>query len=446
MSDADRLRSTLKHINIDGVLAGVCDLNGILRGKRIPLSQIDKVMEEGLKMPLSLVGVDIWGEDVLGNGQVLETGDADITYRPTGRGPLIQSWHQTPTALIPLQMTDETGIPLGPCPRSALDRVLGWYRDQALTVVCAMELEFHLVARDDGRPTPITAHRLKGAPAIEAIDELEAREGFLAEVYEVAATWDIDLGSALSEGGAGQFEIVLNHKSDPLAIADSTYFLKRIIRGVAAKHGFEATFMAKPFENKPGNGFHTHFSLVDADGSNIFDDGGELGSDPLRHAVSGLESMMAETMLIFAPHMNSFRRFAPASHAPTTIAWGYDNRLAALRIPQSEPKARRVEHRVSGADANPYLVLAAILAAVRHGLETRSQPSAPVAGNVYEADRPHLPATWRSAIDVFASNEALKDAFDPRLIAMFLAAKRQEQGVFSERIPLFEYETYVDVV
>lgn len=427
-------------------MAAVVDLNGIFRGKRLVGDDCDKVMRDGLKMPFSIVGVDIWGTDIEGSSQVTETGDADGDFQPTGRGPLSQSWFDNPTDLLPFHMVDEDGTPNGVCPRGALYKIVERYRNRGLTIVAATELEFYLVKRDRENIVPNGDGRSGILAAVECIDALQSKEMFFAELYAVAEEWGISVGAAMSEAGAGQYEVNLNHQPDALKIADDTCFFKRILKGVAVKHGFEATFMAKPFGDGVGNGLHVHFSVLDENGNNIFNDGGDKGTLALKHALGGLEATMADFMTIFAPHANSFRRFIKGSFAPTKIVWGYDNRFAALRVPQSLPAARRIEHRVAGADVNPYLLLAAILGGALVGIENRVEPTVPVTGNAYDAHRALLPVEWGQSIDRFSSSQHAKALFDPRLVRMLIAQKEQERTTFLARIPRFEYDTYVDSV
>ena len=184
-----------------------------------------------------------------------------------------------------------------------------------------------------------------------------------------ARRWDIPADTAISETGLGQFEINLMHSDDALRAADDTWLFKMMVKGLARRHGFAASFMAKPYPEYSGNGLHTHFSLLDRDGNNVFDNGGPEGTTMLHNAVAGCLAAMHDCTLIFAPHANSYDRLVPGMHAPTGIAWAYENRTAAVRIPSGSSAARRIEHRVAGGDVNPYLMLAAILGAALIGIE-----------------------------------------------------------------------------
>ena len=218
------------------------------------------------------------------------------------------------------------------------------------------------------------------------------------------------------------------------------------MRGVARKHNMAATFMAKPYGTRSGNGMHVHFSLIDKDGRNVFNNGTDEGSPMLRNAVAGMLSGMAESTLLFAPHANSFRRLRPDTHAPTSISWGYENRTTAIRIPGGAPSARRIEHRVAGADANPYLVLAGVLGAALYGIENELTPNDPVTTRAYSERLPKLPADWASAVNAFEDGAMIPQIFDERLQSLLVACKRQEIAGFAAIVTDLEYSTYLEVV
>ena len=435
--------------DIESLRAAICDLNGTWRGKGIPVSQAKKALEGGLRMPLSVVGVDIWGEDVVNSEFVFASGDADGICEWTGRDILPVNWLAKPTALIPLWLREEGGNPFLGDPRRALARVAERYTARGLTAVVATELEFYLVDPSDPRPvpprSPITGQQLH-SDGVLSIDEIDQFEAFLNDVYTACAAQNIPADAAIAENGAGQFEINLLHVADPLKAADDAAFFKRIVKGIARKHGFAASFMAKPYGNRSGNGLHVHFSLVDRDGRNVFDDGTDQGSDTLRHAIGGLLAAMSESTLLFAPHLNSYRRLRPGSHAPTKIAWGYENRTTALRIPGGPSAARRIEHRVAAADANPYLVIASILGAALEGIEQQVQPPDPIIGDAYSLELPHLPLDWTSSIEAFAQGTFMGRIFAPVLRQMLVACKQQELATFAGRVTDFEYHSYLETV
>jgi glutamine synthetase len=437
------------HGDIESLHAAVCDLNGILRGKRIPVAQVRRVLDGGVRMPLSVVGVDVWGEDIIDNTHLFTGGDSDGICAPTGRGPLPINWTSRPSALVPLWMFEEDRTPFYVDPRQALASIVDRFAAIGLTPVVATELEFYLIDTQSSEPrppiSPYTGQRLD-SDALLSIDELDDFGDFLWEVYSECERQGVPADSATAENGVGQFEINLLHTADPLKAADDAILFKRIVRGVARKHKMAATFMAKPYGTRSGNGMHVHFSLVDKDGNNVFDNGAREGSKLLANAVAGLLQGMAESTLLFAPHANSFRRLRPDTHAPTSISWGYENRTTALRIPGGENHARRIEHRVAGADANPYLVIAGILGAALYGIENDLQPPDPVSSRAYSERLPKLPADWASAVNTFEEGTIIPQIFDTRLQTLLVACKRQEIAGFAAIVTDLEFSTYLEVV
>ena len=437
------------HPEVTSLRAAVCDLNGALRGKRIPAAQAKKALTGGLRMPLSVTGVDVWGEDIVGGKLVFETGDADGNCEWTGRGPLPIGWTAQPTALIPLWLAKDDGAPFLGDPRRALAAIVARYAALGLTPVTATELEFYLVDPSGSRPTaPLspTSGRLLDSDSVLALTELNHFERFLDDVYAACAAQDVPADAAIAENGPGQFEINLLHVADPLKAADDAVLFKEIVRGIARRHGFAASFMSKTYGDRAGSGFHVHFSLLDRNGVNVFDDGTEAGSDIMRYAVAGLLAAMPESTLLFAPHLNSYRRLRPGSHAPSAVAWGYENRTAAIRIPGGSLKARRIEHRVAGADANPYLVLAGILGAALVGIEGRMIPAEPITGDAYAQRLPSIPPDWASAVAAFEQGPMIPHFLSTTLQRMLVDCKRQEMEVFAQRVTDFEYHTYLETV
>ncbi|SEK60249.1 glutamate--putrescine ligase [Roseovarius nanhaiticus] len=434
---------------IESIFACVCDLNGAMRGKRVPVDHVAKVVDGGLRMPLSIVGMDIWGEDIERSELVFETGDADGLCEFIGRPLIPITWTSRPTALAMLMMRQEDGTPFMGDPRQALARVAERFKVHGLTPVVATELEFYICDPSEDRPqaprSPVTGKRLDSDGAM-SLDELQHFDEFLNDVYDVCQLQGIPADAAISENGAGQFEINMMHVADPLRAADDAVLFKRLVRGVARKHGFAATFMAKPYGNRSGSGFHVHFSLVDENGVNVFDNGGEAGTDLMRFAVGGLMETMQENTLTFAPHENSYRRIMPGSHAPTSVAWGYENRTAAIRIPGGSPKARRIEHRVAGADANPYLVLASILGGALLGIEQKLEPAAPITGDAYSMKLETLPLDWATAIDAFRKGRHVPEIFSKRLQTMMVECKSQELRTFARAVTDLEYHSYLEIV
>ncbi len=428
---------------IASLRAAIVDINGVWRGKRLPLGYAGK-MSEGVRMPLSLCLQDIWGRDIEANPMV-QNGDADGVARPTGRDPLAMPWLDPPSVLVPMWLFEEDGRPCLSDPRQALAAVLGRYEALGLTPVVATELEFYLLDGDDNALKPGKSPVTGAAPKAEgvlALDDLDCFEPFLAAVEAACQSANVASEAGISEGGPGQFEINLMHHADALRAADEAVLFKQIVKGVARQFGLRASFMAKPFLAHAGSGFHMHFSILDRDGANIFNDGTDEGAPTLRHAVAGLLGSMSAATLIFAPHLNSYRRLAPNTHAPCQIAWAYDNRFAAVRIPGGPAEARRIEHRVSGADANPYLVVATVLAAALDGIEEAPDCPAPVSGDIYGQDLPRIPNSWERACDLMASTHV--PGLSDQLRILFTEGKAQERARFAAQMSTLEVDTYRD--
>ncbi len=437
------------HPDVKNVRCGAADLNGQARGKRVPRRFAEKLEKEGTRFPLSVLNLDIWGEDIDDSPLVFESGDADGVLRPTERGYVPMPWLSSPSAILPLWAYHEDGTAFAGDPRHALARVVARYGALGLTPVVATEMEFYLVD-DSGKEirqpkSPRSGKRRAGAEIL-SLRALDAFDRFFNELYDACETMDIPAEAAISEGGIGQFEVNLEHVPDALKAADDAWLFKMLVRGLARNHGMAASFMAKPYEDYSGNGLHTHFSVIDADGNNAFANGSHEGTPLLQHAIAGCLAGIPDLALIFAPHGNSYERLVPGSHAPTSICWAYDNRTAAIRVPGGSPAARRIEHRVAGGDVNPYLFLAAVLGSALVGIEDKLTPPAAITGNAYDQNLPQVPGTWAAAIDAFAESPLSRRIFDAQLVDNLIRTKRQEMHYFQELTPEEQLDLYLDTV
>jgi len=427
---------------------GVADLNGQARGKRTPVAFAEKLMTDGARMPLSVLNVDIWGDDIENSPLVFQSGDRDGVLRPTERGFVPVPWLDTPTALLPMWMFTEDGGPYVGDPRHALRAVLDRYAARGWHPQVATELEFYLIDDTDENlkppPSPRSGKRRLGGEIL-SLRALDAFDGFFSELYEAAAAMDIPAETAISEAGMGQFEINLVH-GPAMEAADDTWLFKLLVHGMARKHGFAASFMAKPYPEHAGNGMHMHFSVLDAAGENIFDDGTDAGSEIMRSAVAGCLEAMAPSTLVFAPHGPSYDRLVPGAHAPTGISWAYENRTAAIRVPAGPAKARRIEHRVAGGDINPYLMLALVLGAALDGIERGAAPPPPITGNAYEADLPRIPTDWAAAIAAFRDSDVIGRLLPRQLIRNYVLTKEQELEADGELTDAERVGLYLDTV
>jgi len=433
----------------------IVDLNGNLRGKRLLGSSLEKVMEEGIKLPRSVVGLDFWGDDVPDNGLVFETGDNDGICMPIQEAPVRVPWAEMDRHQLHAMMVNPDGSAFDADPRQVLKNIVGKFHARGWYPVMATELEFYLMDADSEeiqRPKPPILERghgrrlnTKDAYSIEDVDGLES---FFANVRSGCDEQGVLADTIISELGPGQFEINLKHVPDPLAAADQAIWFKRMVKGISRKYNYSASFMAKPYAEESGCGFHVHFSLLDKDGNNLFDNGADEGTDMLRHAIAGMLKIMPECMLMFAPHLNSYHRFQDGSHAPVYACWGYENRTVAVRVPESDPEARRIEHRVSGADANPYLVLAAVLTGALYGLENNMEAPDPTEGDAYAVggEDIRLPWNWDDAIDLLDQSEVVRNYLGDEFVNVLCAVKRHEMELLNRRISDIEYESYLGLL
>ncbi|MEO8927488.1 MAG: glutamine synthetase family protein [Caulobacteraceae bacterium] len=427
-------------------------LSGVPRGKRLRRHELMAVYEYGRFLPGSILVCDITGQDCEETGLVWGDGDADRLARPAPGTLVPAPWLGDDVAQVVTSLYELDGAPCDLDPRHVLRRVLDRFAADGLTPVVACELEYYLV---DANRTAAGGIELAGAAGtgerptshgVYGLRELEDFAPFLRDLWAAADAQGVPLEGAIAEYAPGQLELTLKHGPDALRAADEAVMYKRIAKGVAVRHGCEATFMAKPFAARAGSGLHLHVSVNDAAGANIFAADDPAGAPPLRHAVGGLKAGIAEAMAIFAPNANSYRRFRANSYAPVAPTWGVNNRTVSLRVPAGPPAGRHIEHRVAGADANPYLALAALLAGVHHGLTGAIDPGPPIEGDGYAAAAKmteRLPATWFAALDVFERSDLLRDYLGDRFVTMFAKVKRTEQDRFHEAVSPLDYDWYL---
>ena len=430
--------------------AFVVDVNGIARGKWVPAERIPEVMQKGVALPRSVYALDVWGCDVPEAGLAVGTGDPDGICMPVDGTLLPVTWLTRPTTQVLLRMLQQDGTPFYADPRQVLARVAGRVAATGLTPVMATELEFYIIdrrrtPRDPVSPPSSHEGRWNGwQTQVLSIAELHSFEPLLADIFHACERQNLPADTVVRENGPGQYEVNLNHVADPLQAADHAFLLKRIVKGVARQHGLDATFMAKPYGNLAGSGMHVHMSMLDAAGRNIMAEAGGAPTERLHHVVGGMLATLPDCMLLLAPHANSYRRLIPGGHAPTNVTWGLDNRSAAIRV-ITAGQATRVEHRVAGADCNPYLAVAGILAGALHGLTHRIAPAPPIDGEQREG-HPTLPVNWDDAIDAFDASAVMGDHLGADYQDLFSACKRQEQAEFRRRVTDVEYDAYLQSV
>lgn len=423
------------------------DLVGIARGKRLTAAGFASGLEGGLSLPGSLYGMDSTGANVDASGLVWEEGDPDRPCRvdPSTFAPV--PWRPGGAQVL-AGLGDPDGGPSFADPRALLGAVASRLADLGLQPVCALELEFYLLdprPGRDGRARPLSrqADAAKAhAGQLYGLDAVDEQDAFFACLAEYCDAQALPAKGAASEYATGQYEVNLGHVADPLRAADHAFLLKRAIKAAAREVGALATFMARPFEERTGSGMHVHVSLVERDGRNHFaKDRAALG-----HAIAGLQATMAESMLLCAPNANSYRRLRPLSYAPLAATWGHDNRTVALRVPSGPPAARRVEHRLAGADASPYMVLAAVLAGMHHGLANRLEPGPPTRGNAYAEAPPDLPVSWERAQAAMAAAVVLPGYLGEAFWRLYQACRAAERARFEEVVTPLEHSWYLRAV
>lgn len=434
----------------------IADLPGVLRGKRIRRKEFAKTFQNGFCLPGGTVLIDTLGDVVNDIPWSAADGDPDVNacLVPGSLAPV--PWAKKPSAQAMFRFYTRDGQPFFADPRYVLERAAAPIRKMGLKIVMATELEFYLLDAKTDRPTARVSKvpgigRPQPGPQVYSPDDLWDIEGFLNDLNDVCAAQNIPAGTTTSEFAPGQFEINLQHVDDPVLACDHGVLLKRAIKAVARQHGFVACFMAKPFEEDSGSGLHVHMSLVGKDGRNFFSQGKEKMASPpfsarLRHAVGGLAKTMAESTAIFAPNANSYRRLRPEMFAPVEPNWGANHRNVALRIPVSDGKNLRFEHRVSGADANPYLVTSAILAGVHFGLKNRCDPGRMVEeGEVITLKR-KIPNRWDAAIDKFSRSKILPLYLGEEYCRIYAAHRRDESRKFHNVVSNVDFDFYMRAV
>jgi glutamine synthetase len=439
--------------DIEAVHVVWTDLCGVARGKVLRRDEVVPAWKDGRFMPISALVLDITGQDVPETGLVFDEGDRDMLMWPVPGSMVRMPWAQTPTAQYIATVHDLDGTPHYADPRNTLERIVTRFQSELkMTPVGAVELEFFLMDRASaiaGKPIAPKAQINEARPKHYQAYYLQDTDDFapfFRELYAACEAQGLPAKTLISEYAPGQMEIVLRHRADVLKACDEGIMLKRLIKNVAERQGLAATFMAKPYSEWTGSGMHIHVSLADEEGNNLFAAEDPMQNELLMHAIGGLKAAMAESMLIFAPNANSYRRFRRNSYAPVSASWGINNRTVSLRIPAGPAKACHIEHRPSGADANPYLVMAAILAGMHHGITEKAEPGNPVTGNGYERRAKYIPGNWFDAIDAFWRASILKEYFGKEFVDTYCTLKEVEADRFYAEPTARDFEWYLRTV
>jgi glutamine synthetase len=429
------------------------DMNGILRGKRAAVADAAKIFKNGVNHCAATLALDAKGAtfDSIPNGST--DGDPDIKARAVPGSLAPVPWARIPSAQVLVELSEFSGAPYYLDSRQVLRHAVQPLIELGLHPVMAAELEFYLVEHD-GREFHPRMPRIPGSELPQdglqyaMLEDLEDVDDFLFDLDAYCQAQNIPAGAALAEFSPGQFEVNLQHVDDPMRACDHAVLLKRAVKAAAIQNGLAATFMAKPFAGIPGSGLHIHVSLLDGDGNNVFAGKSRDGdfSETLRHAIGGLAETMGESMAIYAPNANSYRRYVRGAFVPCTPNWGLNHRGVALRIPLSRQDNNRVEVRVAGADANPYLVTAAVMAGLHHGISQHCEPGPMVKERQAVEDVVTLPVHWPQALDSFEAGRILPRYLGEEFSRIFALCRREECNRFQTEISNRDYEWYLRAV
>jgi glutamine synthetase len=436
------MRNWLEDQSITEVECLVSDISGIPRGKILPVQKFISALETGgLRLPEYVFGQSVTGE--YHDSEVLNEIGSDVILIPDQSTCRLVPWYSEPTAQVIHDAANTDGEQVAFAPRAVLKNVLSLFDKAGLEPVIAPELEFFLVEQSADANNPLVtptgrsgrAEKAKQAYGIDAVNEFDP---LFEEIYDHCEAQGLDVDTLSHESGAAQMEINFNH-GDALELADQAFLFKRTVRQTALNHNVHATFMAKPMQDQPGSSMHIHSSIKNKKtGKNIFvnDDGSD--SDAFYYALAGMQRYLVGAMALMAPYVNSYRRRTGAEDSPANLAWGVDNRTVGLRVPFGEQSNRRIENRIPGADANPYLAIAATLAAIWLGLQEERRPTKP--RNVSAEGLETLPKNLDVALDVLEKAKALHPVLGEEFVKLFVEVKRAEADEFLEVISPWERE------
>jgi glutamine synthetase len=437
----DAARAYLDGRRLDEVECLIADLSGIARGKAMPASKF--ATQDQFYLPNSIFYQTItggWAEDT----EAVSYTEPDMVLKPDFATASAAPWTADWTLQVIHDAYDKEGALIPFAPRNVLKRIVALYEAKGWKPVVAPEMEFFLVARNIDPAQEIKAMTGRsGRPAaarqaysISAVDEFGP---VIDDIYDFAEAQGLEIDGITQEGGAGQLEINLQH-GDPVRLADEVFYFKRLIREAALRHNCFATFMAKPIAGEPGSAMHIHHSVLSRQTDhNIFVDDTGTETAEFAHFIGGLQRYLPSATILFAPYVNSFRRYVKDHAAPINLEWSRDNRTTAIRVPVSDPQARRVENRIAGMDCNPYLGIATSLACGYLGMVEGITPNSEFKGDAYDSD-PELPQGIFAALDLLADAKPLREAMGEGFSEVYEAVKRAEYDEFLQVISPWERE------
>jgi glutamine synthetase len=424
----------------------VADQSGIARGKILPAEKfIRSLGDDSLRIPEELFIQTVTGDypDDQEN-QVTDPAMRDIRLRPDPSSLRLVPWYQEPTAQVIGDCYHHDGSVVEIAPRQVLRRVLDAYAERNWRPVVAPELEFFLTKINEDPDYPLEppigqSKRPESGSQSYGIEAINEFDPVFDDVYDWCEAQALDVDTLTHEGGAAQMEMNFNH-GDPLALADQAFLFKRTVRRAALKHDIYATFMAKPMEHQPGSAMHIHQSVVDATtGRNIFAKRNGDYTQLFMNHIAGLQRYLPAAMPLFAPNVNSYRRLRRHSDAPINLHWGWENRTVGLRVPDSGVESRRVENRVAGADANPYLAIAASLACGFLGMVDKLEPTKAIDGSAYRLAQT-LPRYLPDALDQLRRAKPLRTLLGENFVEVLVMVKNVEHRAYQQVISSWERE------
>lgn len=439
----DDLITWLHEHQVTEVECIVSDMTGIARGKILPTDKfIHGLKADTLRLPEFIFGQTVTGSFI--ESEVLAVTEPDVVLRPDPRTVRLVPWYKDPTAHIISDAVDIHGAPVKVSPRYVLQRVLELFHQKNWQPFVAPEIEFYLVQQNvDPQellkiPAGSSGRQETGRQSygIDAVNEFDA---IFEDMYDFCNIQNLDIDTLTHEAGAAQVEVNFNH-GDALELADQIFLFKRTLRQVAMKHGVYATFMAKPFSSEPGSAFHIHQSVIDSQtGVNLFANEDGSNSDFFHHYIGGLQKYLPSAMALIAPNVNSYRRIMHNnSSAPINTHWGEENRTVGLRIPLADSAMRRVENRVPGADANPYIAFATSLTCGYLGVVNQIEPTRQMRGNAYKSKKHALPRHLLDALDMLDASPDLKEIMGEEFIQVFWEVKYAEHQDYQQVIPAWD--------
>lgn len=440
--DLEQVRGIISEDGIETVIVAGTDPTGVLRGKRFSAESFLRTASHGIHLANFILYTTTVDDPM---PWLFDTGIPDCTGVPDLATFRIAPWEEA--AAICLVDWYQDGAPSGYCPRSELKRQLAKAKGNGWEARFAMEVEFFLIDQD----IRVFRSGQWGMPPLASQDIhcYSVYEGHFWEplVRELRDCFPDEVESCLPEWGPGQFEINLRH-SDALAMADTTVLFKTAVKQLAAMNGVSATFMAKLHEAQSGNSGHIHQSLRDVrTGESLFHDpSAEDGMSQLfRHYLAGQLDVFRPGTMFLAPFVNSYKRFQVDSFAGVKRTWGYNNRTVSLRAIADDPASARLEHRVGGADLNPYTAFAYLLGAGLRGIEQKLEPGEPHGGNAYNADVESVPLSLREAVEAAEATPTLKEILNPDMVDNLIRLAKFEYGVFDQTVTELERRRYFEM-